>query len=241
MSVGIQIGGSIQIGGAISIGSSSGPTVPTLTITAWDPSYIGPNLTICAPGTWANPQAGQLELAAINSETSSGLAFMDGSGSLFDYGPLVMFTLYVNTEDPGDATQGYASIGVGYHTADLTQPLGMTNDSFGWKQDGTIWYGGAQINDWNNISWSSGDYMDIALNLTTNRAWMRVNGGLWNGRPDANPVTGAHGQSLGLDGSGTAGSGTDIYPAANPGANGFYDAIDISQVTYNIPSGYNAI
>jgi hypothetical protein len=218
-----------------------GPAVNTLGITAWDPDYIGPHLTICAPGTYENPVAGQLELAATQEETSSGLALMDGSGSLFDNGPLVMFTMYVNVEDSGDVAAGLASIGVGYHTADLTQPLGMTNDSFGWKQDGTIWYGGAQINDWNNITWGPGDYMDIALNLTTNKAWMRVNGGNWNGRTDANPVTGAHGQVLGLDGSGAAGSGTDIYPAANPGANGYYDAIDISQVTFNIPAGYNAI
>ena len=93
INAGITINAGVTLNG---FAPSTGPSVTTQTITAWDPDYIGPNLTICAPGTWSGPQAGQLELAATQSENSSGLAYMDGGGSLFDYGPLIMFTMYVN-------------------------------------------------------------------------------------------------------------------------------------------------
>ena len=242
----LVIEGGITFESGITIGPEpipTGPTTPTNQYWLMDAGYVGNGLALGPAGAWNNPppyNPPYIEAFAINPESSIALGTLTSGQSLYDYNPQVMFTVYINTEDPQDVPLNLAAVGIAYHSVDLNNPLGNDASSWAWYQDGTIWYNGSQANSW-NLSWTAGDYLDVALNLNLNKAWMRVNGGDWNGRPDADPVAGTHGQTLYMVTNGSAGSGTDIYPAVNPGAQNYIDAIDVSLYTYSIPSGYTAI
>ena len=249
MSVGIQIGGSIQIGGAINIGgsSSSGPTVATQSIWIWDSNYVGPSLALGQVNSWGGNYNGKpvygnatQEVYANNPEYSSVLGLIDGNGSLYDVSPVVMFSIYVNIEDSGDAAAGYASVGVGNYNTDLTQQLGLTADSWGWHQDGTIWGNGEQLNS-GYPTFGPGDYLDVALNLNDGHAWVRVNGGDWNGRAGTDPALGNHRITLPAGFVYNGSGATGIFPAGNPSAQGFFDAMDAWYYTYSIPTGWTAL
>jgi hypothetical protein len=235
MSVGIQIGGSIQIGGAINIGDSvaGGPTVATQGIWSFDPAFVGPNLIL---------SNSNFTVEAGNPETSIALGQMDGSGSLYDYGAKVMYTVQITTEDPADVTADLAHIGFAYQYVDLNSALGddVSGYGVGWCQNGEAHYAGSAYTS-GLPTYGPGDYLDMAVNLDTGLFWVRVNGGLWNGNPSADPATGANGVSLVINGTGIAGSGSAMYPAVNPGAYNFIDAMEVSRFTYSIPAGFVAL
>jgi hypothetical protein len=235
MSVGIQIGGGIEIGGAINIGDAvaGGPTVPTQSIWVFNPDYTGINLSLY------NSNHG---VQADNPETSLALGQMDGNGSLYDYGAKVMYTVWIATEDPSDAVDNLAHIGFAYQYVDLNTALGddVSGYGIGWCQNGEIHYA--------NSTYTSGlptygpsDYLDMAVNLDAGLFWVRVNGGDWNGNPLADPATDANGINLLMPGNGTAGSSSALYPAVNPGANAYIDAMEVQTYTYSIPAGYVAL
>jgi len=242
----IQFGPGITLGAGITSGAS-GPSVATQSIWIWDSNYVGPSLALGQVNSWYGNYNGKpvygnstQEVYANNPEYSSVLGQIDGNGSLYDVSPLVMFTIYVNVEDTGDAAAGYASVGVGNYNTDLTQQLGKTADSWGWYQDGTVW-GNGELSNSGYPTWGPGDYLDIALNLNDGHAWVRVNGGDWNGRAGTDPSLGNHRITLPAgfvyNGSGSAG----IFPAANPSAQGFVDAMDAWYRTYSIPAGFTAL
>ena len=245
LGTGLTIGTGITFGAGT--GGRSGPNTPTQSIWVWDSNYVGPSLSLGQLNSWFNNNNGlpvtgnpTQEVYANNPEFSSVLGLIDGNGSLYDAGPLVMFTIYVNNEDTGDAAGGIASVGVGNYNTDLTQPLGLTSDSWGWHQDGSMW-GNGQLSNTGYPTWGPGDYLDIALNLNDGHAWVRVNGGDWNGRAGTDPAVGSHRITLPAgfvyNGSGSSG----IFPAANPSAQGFVDAMDAWYYTYSIPTGFVAI
>ena len=65
--------------------------------------------------------------------------------------------------------------------------------------------------------------------------WIRVNGGLWNNNPAADPATDAGGLSVqGL---------TALFPAANPAGGGRADGalLLLETSSYTVPSGYTFI
>jgi hypothetical protein len=79
-----------------------------------------------------------------------------------------------------------------------------------------------------------GDVVDMALHDGVGW-WIRVNGGLWNNDPAANPATDAGGLSVqGL---------TALFPAANPAGGGRQDGalLLLETSTYTVPSGYTFI
>lgn len=55
---------------------------------------------------------------------------------------------------------------------------------------------------------AAGAAIDLAIDLTNRKLWVRVNGGNWNNNPAGNPAT----NSLGISISGLTGA---LYPAAN--------------------------
>jgi len=241
---GVTINAGVTLNG---FAPSSGPSVATQSIWLWNSNYVGPNLVLGQVNSWYGNYNGKpvygnstQEVSATNSETSSALGNIDGNGSLYDVSPLVMFTIYVNTEDTGDAASGIASVGVGNYNTDLTQQLGKTADSWGWYQDGTVW-GNGELSNSGYPTWGPGDYLDIALNLNDGHAWVRVNGGDWNGRAGTDPAVGNHRITLPggfvYNGSGSGG----IFPAANPSASAFVDAMDAWYYTYSIPTGFTAL
>lgn len=230
----LTIGGGIEIGGAISIGASlSGPTVATQGIWSFDPAFVGPDLIL---------SNSNFTVTANNPETSIALGIMDGSGSLYDYGSKVMYTVWLATEDPADVPLDLAHIGFAYQYVDLNSALGddVSGYGVGWCQNGEAHYAGSAYTS-GLPTYGPGDYLDMAVNLVTGFFWVRVNGGLWNGNPSADPATGTNGVGLVINGTGTAGSGTAMYPAVNPGAYNFVDAMDVSRFTYSIPAGFTAL
>jgi hypothetical protein len=185
---------------------------------------------------------GNKHVEAGQQETGLALGLIDGNGSLYDVGEKVMYSIKHIEEDTGDIPLNLARIGFAYQYVDLNTELGDDSSGYGigWCQDGTVHYA-------NNPTQSGlptfvpGDYLDIAVNLHTGKFWVRVNGGNWNGDGAANPTTGTNGINLQLPGDGTAGSGSALYPAVNPGALNFVDAMDVWSYTYSIPPGFIAL
>jgi len=229
----IQAGWTVGPGWTIGTGGSSGPTVATQGIWSFDPAFVGPDLIL---------SNSNFTVYANNSETSIALGQMDGSGSLYDYGAKVMYTVQITTEDPGDIPLNLAHIGFAYQYADLTTALGDDTSGYGigWCQNGEVHY----VNNTTATglpTYGPGDYLDIAVNLDTGLFWVRVNGGLWNGNPSADPAAGTNGINLQMPGNGAAGTGSALYPAVNPGALNYVDAMDVSRLTYSIPAGFVAL
>ena len=234
MSALLTIEGGITIGNNIAIGNVQ----PTNHYWLMDSGYVGNALALGQAGAW-NPGSTTppfIEAYATYPETGIAIGVLNGGESLYTYNPQVMFTTYIATEDPADIPLALASVGIAYHTANLANPLGSDANSWGYREDGTVQQGGTQLAAGLPV-WGPGDYIDIALNLNTATAWVRVNGGGWNG----DPAAGTGGVALNMAVNGAAGSGTDVYPAVNPGAQNFIDAIDVSLITYSIPAGFTTI
>ena len=230
----IQIGPGINIGPGVSIGAGSGgPTVPTQGIWVFDPAYVGSNLVLSNSNRYVE---------ANNPEQSIALGLMYGNGSLYDYSPKIMYSVRIATEDPADVSLNLAHIGFAYQYVDLNTALGDDGNGYGvgWCQNGEAHYAGSAYTS-GLPTYGPGDYLDIAVNLDTGFYWVRVNGGLWNGNPAADPATNANGINLLINGTGAAGTGTAMYPAVNPGADNYIDAMEVQSYTYSIPSGFLAM
>jgi len=111
---------------------------------------------------------------------------------------------------------------------------GTDNQSFGVDFYGSSFYNStAQVTNLPLYS-TVGDVVDMALHDGVGW-WIRVNGGLWNNDPAANPATDAGGLSVqGL---------TALFPAANPAGGGRADGalLLLETSTYTVPSGYTFI
>jgi hypothetical protein len=192
----------------------------------FDTNYLNSNLVLTHSSS---------RVYAENVETGLAIGVIDGGLSLADVGSLVVFSVESIDEDSQDVADGIASFGIANHNADLNNPLGNDLNSWGWKQNGEIWFNGEMVNS-GYPTWGPGDFLDIAINITTHKAWVRVNGGDWQGRAGTDPATGGRGLNInaGFPIYGAAGSGNDAYPAVNPGAINNTDAI---QITNNAESG----
>jgi hypothetical protein len=111
---------------------------------------------------------------------------------------------------------------------------GTDDQSFGVDFYGSSFYNStAQVANLPLYS-TVGDVVDMALHDGVGW-WIRVNGGLWNNDPAANPATDAGGLSVqGL---------TALFPAANPAGGGRADGalLLLETSSYTVPSGYTFI
>jgi hypothetical protein len=233
----IESGVTLESGITVNLGGPPAPTVPTANAWTFDPSYVGINL-----GLYATSNGSDMGVAAGNPETSLALGLLTGGVSLYDYAHKIMYSVLVTTEDPQDIPLNLAHIGFAYQYVDLNTALGDDSSGYGigWCQNGEIHYAGSTAQS-GLPTYGPGDYLDIATNLDTGKFWVRVNGGNWNGDPTADPATDTNGISLQLPGNGTTGSGSALYPAVNPGAQNYIDAMEIQIRTYSIPAGFTAI
>ena len=109
--------------------------------------------------------------------------------------------------------------------------------SVGLNQQGYYsWYGAQSDTDWNlgASNWSPGDIIDVAVDPTNNKWWVRVNGGYWNNNP-SDPATGSGGYNLhALD------IDAPLYPAITVASgSGPQQYVLQTSATYSLPSGFS--
>lgn len=100
--------------------------------------------------------------------------------------------------------------------------------STGFSDDGKLYYDGGVI-DPGMPTWTSGDIIDVAVNLKISSSlwWIRVNGGQWNNYAQGNPSTDNAGVQMVIGNS---------YPTLCPYIYG--SMIIQNYPTYDVPSGY---
>ena len=151
----------------------------------------------------------------------------------------VMFSVQSNV-CPGAGNPFFQSIGVGTTSMNYQgtpTPYGAYpgNDtqSVGFSMDGNFYFNGSIVQS-GLPTWTSGNTIDVAVNLNSDLIWIRVNGGAWAGNPAGanDPATNQGGLSLnGL---------TFFYPVLSPGN-------DVGQMTiqnsaiYGLPEGYQLL
>jgi hypothetical protein len=148
----------------------------------------------------------------------------------------VMFSVQSNV-CPGTGNPFFQSIGVGTTSMNYSTQYGAYpgNDtqSVGFSMDGNFYFNGSIVQS-GLPTWTSGNTIDVAVNLNSDLIWIRVNGGAWAGNPAGanDPATNQGGLSLnGL---------TFFYPVLSPGN-------DVGQMTiqnsaiYGLPEGYQLL
>ena len=128
---------------------------------------------------------------------------------------------------------GWNGIGIGTHGMNISQYLGSDNTySVGFYEQGA-YYGNSQGYG-APASYTSGDIIDVAVDNDNFRIWMRVNGGYWNNRSDADPATNAYGYETGEFGT--------VYPGVTPTNQGSGDPGNKFTLRttpiYSVPEGF---
>jgi hypothetical protein len=146
----------------------------------------------------------------------------------------VMFSIFCSLDAPETFPNGHF---VGFGTTSMNyngvspNPYnsypGNDNQSIGLNSGGEYWYNGT-IQSSGLPTWTSGDTIDVAVNLGNNKIWIRVNGGNWNNNPADNPATSSGG--LGVSGL------TSFYPVLCPAYEGTMTILN--NATYGLPSGF---
>lgn len=124
-------------------------------------------------------------------------------------------------------------VGIAMGTVSFTSFLSLATGGAVALYTGTNYVNGSSVSG-SLGSWSNGDVICVALDLTNNEVWFRRNNGNWNGSGTANPATNTGGYSI-------SGLTSPIYGAmmisntaamtANFGQNSF---------SYSAPSGFTA-
>ena len=151
-------------------------------------------------------------------------------------GAKVMYSL---TIDQVSTVAGYCGVGLSNYSQDLWDYVGSSgNASVGYYNDGAVNINGGVADTY--AAFTTGSTVDIAVNMISGYAWFRVNGGLWNNNPAADPV---FIPTSGFDIAPILEQGLPISVAASPysdGTNG--DIISIATAsTYTVPEGYTFV
>jgi hypothetical protein len=156
------------------------------------------------------------------SQTVLGETIISGSNK-------VMFSVKYTSTNPSVGVGGHF-IGVGLTTMNYSGPFngypGNDTNSIGFSDDGQYYFNGVGTTGY--PTWTDSDIIDIAI-AHGQYWWIRVNGGVWNNNPSANPATNTGGALMnGL---------TNFYPALCPYIYGTMEVLN--NPTYGYPSGYN--
>lgn len=100
------------------------------------------------------------------------------------------FEILINAASGG----GLEVIGLGNASTALGNFLGFTVNSIGWLRDNRVISNNSLITNIN--TWTTGDTLSVAVDLTAQLIWFRVNAGNWNNNGSANPATGVGGISI---------------------------------------------
>lgn len=165
-----------------------------------------------------------LTAAATANNTSQGIA----TGTYGFSDSKVMFSLTVDANAPFVGL----TIGFGNYNANLQLSVGVVGNSAGFKSDGDFIENGLGYPGY--PTYVVGDVVDIAIDDTNQSAWIRVNGGDWNGNPSADPVTNSNGAAYTVTGP--------LYLMTTQGDLNHICQLSINTSnTYSIPSGYTFV
>jgi hypothetical protein len=189
----------------------------------WDPTKKGTDVVINADGLGVSQQFGYRQTALATRIVATG--------------EKVVYSIQPVQIGPAQTmTVGWGTSAMHYNgTVDAYTGYPGTDD----QSVGVDFYGSSFYNSTAQVTQlpvysTVGDVVDMALHDGVGW-WIRVNGGLWNNDPVADPATDAGGLSVqGL---------TALFPAANPAGGGRADGalLLLETSTYTIPSGYTFI
>ena len=127
-------------------------------------------------------------------------------------------------------TDPYNVIGVANRSTNLDSWLGSDINSIGFLQNGEVWYNGSAAASSLPTWGAQGDIIDLVVDNSAERMWIRVNNGDWNGSPTADPVTNQEGVYLPITGQ---------YFAASIGGESGPSELSLQlQPIYSVPAGY---
>ena len=149
----------------------------------------------------------------------------------------VMFSISCLLDAPGTFPNGHF---LGFGTTSMNyngvvpDPYnsypGTDNKSIGFNSGGEYWYNGS-LQSSGLPTWTTGDVIDVAVDLLNGSIWIRVNGGYWNNDSGANPSTNTgYLTTYGL---------TSFYPALCPSYEGTYTIQNTT--SYGVPSGFTLL
>ena len=146
----------------------------------------------------------------------------------------VMFSVQSNV-CPGAGNPFFQSIGFGATSMNYSTQYGAypgnDSQSVGFSMDGNFYTNGSIVAS-SLPTWTTNDIIDVAVNLSNNKIWIRVNGGNWNNDISQNPATGNG--SLGITGP------TSFYPVLSPGNDNGQMTIQNSSAS-GVPSGFTLL
>ena len=154
--------------------------------------------------------------------------------TLIDRNDKVMFSISCLLDQPGTFPNGhflgFGKTSMNYNVV-VPDPYnsfpGNDNQSIGFNSGGEYWYNGS-LQSSGLPTWTTGDIIDIAVDLLNGSIWTRVNGGHWNNDPSANPSTNTgYLTTYGL---------TSFYPALCPAYLGTYTIQNTTP--YEVPTRF---
>jgi hypothetical protein len=155
--------------------------------------------------------------------------------TLIDKNDKVMFSLTFTSTNPSASSNSW--IGVGTRSMNYNGPFdgfpGNDANSIGFNQAGELWFNNGMIQS-GLTPWNSNDRIDVAIDHSNDRIWIRVGGNLWNNDPTADPSTNQGGAPLnGL---------TSFYPVLSPGTGSgviSYGTMALASTPFSpLPSGF---
>lgn len=189
----------------------------------WNPAMKGTDVVIGDDGLSVSQQFGYRQTALATRMVTT------GERVLYSIQPTQIGPFQTMTVGWGTSNMHYNGTGDAYSGYPGTDDQSVGVDFYG----SSFYNSTAQVTQLPLYS-TVGDVVDMALHDGVGW-WIRVNGGLWNNDPAANPATDAGGLSVqGL---------TALFPAANPAGGGRADGalLLLETSTYTVPSGYTFI
>ena len=153
-------------------------------------------------------------------------------------GAKVMYSL---TIDQVSGVTDYCGVGLSNYNQNLWNYIGSSDfNSVGYYDNGSVNFNGSVVETY--APFTTGSIIDIAVNMISGYAWFRVDGGLWNNNPAADPV---FIPTSGFDISSLLSQNSPISVAASPWYNSGTSTADIITIAttsaYTVPEGYTFV
>jgi hypothetical protein len=132
----------------------------------------------------------------------------------------------------------YNTVGVATKAAAITNAMYSGGAGAGVASQGAVYVNNSNVGAISNSQLIEIQTFSIAVDLTAQLFWARVNGGAWNGSPTANPATGVGGYDI-------SGAGSINNQACAPALSSSTTTMDVlanfgaTPYSFQPPSGFN--